>query len=120
MKVPVKQPRRDVALDALRETIFEFGKTLPETSTIPHGVKGVKLEQWRERWTLRTGYDDSKSESVRVNFTKDVRTLANAGTIGVSTPFCWINHVSGTRTAYRTALYRWWYADQCEGGSRNL
>ncbi len=90
--VKAKAPfRRDLALDALREAIGEFGNRLPGTSTIPPGVKGVTIDQWRARWLLRTGYDDGKPESVRVNFDKDRRTLLTAGKIGISKPHVWIN-----------------------------
>ena len=85
-----KPIRRDVALDALRETIFEYGTPMPETSTIPKGVKAVTLEQWKARWTLRTGYDDGAGESVRVNFDKDRRALLTVGAIQIAKPYVWI------------------------------
>jgi hypothetical protein len=86
-----KRPRRDVALDALRETISEHGQTLSSgSSTIPPGSKFVTIDQWLKRWLLRTGYDASKTESVRVNFDKDRRALLAAGKIGISSPYVWL------------------------------
>ena len=85
-----KPVRRDVALDALRETIGEFGEKLPGTSTIPPGVKIVTLEQWRSRWALRTGYDDASDRSVASNFHKDKDALLKAGAIQISKPYVWI------------------------------
>jgi hypothetical protein len=84
-----KRPRRDVALDALHEAISEFGQEMPGTSTIPHGVRAVKLDQWKMRWILRTGYEGSDDRSIRTNFDKDRRALLAAGAIGVSAPFVW-------------------------------
>lgn len=86
-KVPAK--RRDVALDALREAIGEYAEALPESSTIPKGVKGVKLEQWKARWMLRTGYDDGRSADS--HYCQDKADLLRAGTIGISKPYVWIN-----------------------------
>lgn len=85
-----RQPRRDVAFDALRESISNFGVLLPETSTIPHGVRTVTLDQWRARWVLRTGYEDSTANSAKVNFHKDKDALLKAGRIGISKPHVWI------------------------------
>jgi KaiC/GvpD/RAD55 family RecA-like ATPase len=86
---PVKPMRRDVALDALREAIGEYGEALPETSTIPRGVKGVRLEQWKARWLLRTGYDDGRTADA--NYCHDKAALLKAGTVGISKPYVWIN-----------------------------
>jgi hypothetical protein len=85
-----KATRRDVALDALREAIHDFGEPMPGTSTIPPGVRAVTIDQWRSRWTLRTGYDDAKPESVRVNFDKDRRDLLTRAAIAISKPYVWL------------------------------
>lgn len=86
-----KATRRDVALDALREIIGDLGERVPETSTIPPGVRAVTLDQWRARWTLRTGYDESTGNSVAVNFHKDKAALLAADRIAISKPYVWIN-----------------------------
>ncbi len=88
---PVKTARRDVALDALREAISEYGEAMAGTSTIPRGVKAVTLDQWRARWLLRTGYEDSSADSIKVNFGKDRAELLKADKITISRPFVWIN-----------------------------
>ena len=88
---PVKAVRRDVALDALREAISEHGETMPETSTIPKGVKAVTIERWKARWALRTGYEDSSGNSINVNFHKDKGDLLKAGKVAISKPYAWIS-----------------------------
>ncbi len=87
----VKTARRDVALDALREAISEHGETMAGTSTIPRGVRAVTLDQWRARWLLRTGYEDSSADSIKVNFGKDRGELLKGGKITISRPYVWIN-----------------------------
>lgn len=86
---PVKPVRRDVALDALREAIGEYGETMPGTSTIPKGVKAVKLDQWKARWMLRTGYDAGRNADS--HYCHDKADLLKSGTVGISKPFVWIN-----------------------------
>jgi KaiC/GvpD/RAD55 family RecA-like ATPase len=83
-----KPVRRDVALDALREVIGELGERLPESSTIPKGTKGVRLDQWRARWLLRTGYDDGRSADAP--FCRDRHDLLKSVAIGISRPYVWI------------------------------
>ncbi|MCC7326369.1 MAG: AAA family ATPase [Burkholderiales bacterium] len=83
--------RRVVALDALREAISEFGQKMPATSTIPAGVKAVTLDQWKARWVLRTGYDDSTGNSISVNFHKDRKELLDTGSIVISKPYVWVS-----------------------------
>jgi KaiC/GvpD/RAD55 family RecA-like ATPase len=86
---PAKPMRRDVALDALRETLSEHGSTTQGSSTIPTGIKVVRLDQWKARWLLRTGYDDGRTADS--NYCHDKRVLLKAGAIGISKPFVWIN-----------------------------
>ena len=86
---PIKLVRRDVALEALREVIIEYGEIMPDTSTIPKGVKAVTLDQWRSRSALRTGYEDSSGNSIPVNFHKDKDALLKAGKVSISKPYAW-------------------------------
>lgn len=90
--VPAKprQVRRDVALDALHEAISEHGERIPESSTIPKGIKAVRLDTWKARWALRTGYDESTGNSVNVNFYKDKDGLLKAGKVAISKPYVWL------------------------------
>jgi len=85
-----KAMRRDVALDALREAIGECGEKMAGTSTVPAGVRVVKLDQWRARWALRTGYEDSTGNSIAVNFHKDKDALLKANRIAISKPYVWL------------------------------
>ena len=84
-----KTIRRNVALDALREVVREIGQRMPGTSTIPPGMRAVRLEQWRTRWALRTGYAESGPDSIRNNFNKDKDALLKAGKIAISAPYVW-------------------------------
>ncbi|HEV2042108.1 MAG TPA: AAA family ATPase [Casimicrobiaceae bacterium] len=86
---PAKPVRRDVALEALREAIGEYGQVMPDTSTIPKGVRAVTLDQWKARWMLRTGYEDSSGNSIAVNFHKDKDALLKAGKVSISKPYAW-------------------------------
>jgi KaiC/GvpD/RAD55 family RecA-like ATPase len=84
-----KPVRRDVALDALRETIGEHATTIQGSSTIPAGVKVVTLDQWKARWLLRTGYDEGRIADS--HYCHDKADLLKSGAIGVSKPYVWIN-----------------------------
>lgn len=86
-----KVTRVDVALDSLRETVSECATKLNGSSSIPPGVKAVLLEQWRTRWCLRTGYDESDERSIAANFSKDKTKLLSTGKISISRPYVWIN-----------------------------
>lgn len=89
---PKKPPIRGIAataLSALREEIQENGQALPETSTIAKGARGVKLDQWRERFRVR--YGDEKDPSVRAKaFWRSKESLLVAGAIGISDPWVWV------------------------------
>lgn len=43
-------PDERIALDALRDEVATSGETLPKTSTIPGGVRGVRVDAWRNRF----------------------------------------------------------------------
>lgn len=90
---PKKTPIRGIAaiaLQALREEINTNGQALPETSTIAKGVRGVKLDQWRERFRIRYGED--KDASVRAKaFWRSKDVLLSASAIGISDPWAWIS-----------------------------
>ena len=60
---------------------------MSETSAIPKGVKAVTLEQWKSRWALRTGYEDSGGNSINVNFHKDKDALLKAGKVAICKPY---------------------------------
>ena len=87
-----KSNRRDVALEALREAIGEFGERVPASSTIPPGTTATTVDRWKARWTLRTGYTDSPPNSAAVNFHKDRAALLAADKIAISMPYVWITN----------------------------
>ena len=86
-----KTARRDVALDALRETLSEHGARLSAgTSTIPPGAKVVTLDQWQARWRLRTGDDYGDADVAAAAFRRERRKLIDAGTVQCSGRTVWI------------------------------
>ena len=83
-------PAETVALQALNVAIAEHGQHMPETSTIPQGVRAVQLEQWRERFKLRYGQDkEREGEAVRKAFLRAKDGLLKGPVIGISDPWVW-------------------------------
>jgi KaiC/GvpD/RAD55 family RecA-like ATPase len=83
-----------VALQALAEVLADKGSMMPETSTIPGGVRATKIEDWRARFVLRYGSDaDGKRDSaaVRQAFRRAKDVLLKAQAVGISDPYCWGN-----------------------------
>lgn len=87
----VKQPRYDVALNALREAVQEHGERMPGTSAIPAGMRAVRLEQWRNRWRLRTGDDYTTEESAAAAFRRERKNLLESGKVQCLGQLVWIN-----------------------------
>ncbi len=79
-----------VALQALREALKEHGEFMPETSTIPRGVRAVELDVWRARFRIRYGSDDAKGDTVRKAFQRGRETLLREEVLGVSDPYVWL------------------------------
>jgi len=84
-----------IALQALQEAVEEHGERLPETSTIPAGVHGIRLEQWRARFALRygAGGKDGKrdDEAVSRAFRRGKERLqGDPQRVAVSEPYCWL------------------------------
>lgn len=82
------------ALQALQEAISDHGDPLPQSSTIPRGVCGVTIEQWRVRFKLRYGSDGDGEqrdhESVKKAFQRGREALLKAGSVGISDPHVWL------------------------------
>jgi phage/plasmid primase-like uncharacterized protein/KaiC/GvpD/RAD55 family RecA-like ATPase len=81
------------AMQALQEAVEAFGEPLPQSSTIPRGVRGVAIEQWRDRFSLRYGSegDDRRaSEAVKKAFQRGREALLKAGVVGISDPYAWL------------------------------
>lgn len=81
-----------LAMQALQEVMAEAGEVMPGTSTIPAGVKAVKIEQWRERFYLRHGSEGDTArgkEALRKAFQRARGDLLKAEAVGISDPWCW-------------------------------
>lgn len=78
-----------MAIGALREVLEAQAQELPETSTIPKGARGVKIEQWRERFRLR--YGDEHDAAARAKaFYRAKEALLGARAIAISDPWVWV------------------------------
>jgi hypothetical protein len=86
-----KEPRRDVALESLKEAIQDHGARMPGTSAIPPGVRAVHIEQWLSRWRLRTGDDYSSDDSAKTVFRRERKALVERGAVGCAGKLVWIN-----------------------------
>lgn len=84
-----RRPKRDVALDSLIEAIAERGETMPGTSTLPAGVRAVRLPQWERRWLLRAGDDYRTPAVATAAFRRERGRLVKAGAVIVSHPWVW-------------------------------
>lgn len=95
-EAPLAKPKKPVirgisvmALSALVEAIEAGGQLLPETSTIPKGIKGAKVEQWRERFRLRYG-DEFDAAARAKAFYRAKEALLGARAIAISDPWVWV------------------------------
>lgn len=81
-----------VALQALHEAVGEYGEAMGGSSTIPAGVRAVKLDDWRTRFRLRYGSDGEgqrDQDAIRQAFKRAREQLLKAGKVGISHPYCW-------------------------------
>lgn len=96
--VPIHKPQERplsgvarVAATALKETILAQGETMPETSSIPRGVRAVRIEHWRERFILRYGDERSNStEAISRAFRRAKEDLLKRDVICISSPHVWM------------------------------
>lgn len=82
-----------VALQALRESLTDYGEIMGGTSTIPAGVRAVTLEQWRAQFRVRYGSDGDKPrdhEAIKKSFQNGRGHLIKAQIVGLSDPYAWI------------------------------
>jgi AAA domain len=84
-----------LALRALCDAISEHGVTLPATSAIPPGARGVSVGQWRERYYVMDPLEgtadklkEANSRLVRFRRAKD--GLLNCGAIMACSDWVWI------------------------------
>lgn len=88
------EPRRRLSntetlgLQTLREVLGEHGEQLPQTSTIPGGVTGAKLEPWRTRFYLR--YGTEKGDTASKAFRRAKEGLLGKKLIAISDPYVWM------------------------------
>jgi hypothetical protein len=79
-----------IALRALAEAVDEYGQAAPRLPQIPHGVRTVSQDQWRERAYLR-GISVSQGESARrMAFKRASEQLIGANRVGVWDSHIWI------------------------------
>ena len=81
-----------LALQALGEAIEAHGRAMPQTSTIPAGVRAVTLDQWRTAFRTRYGTDHEGTEraggTLQKAFVRAREQLAES--VAVSNPYVWI------------------------------
>jgi hypothetical protein len=83
----------NTAIKALRESIEAHGETMPETSTIPRGVRATTLGRWREQFALRYGRDGKtgrEPETVDRAFRRGKEDLLKHSLICISDPHVWV------------------------------
>jgi len=83
-----------VGMQALKEAIEAHGEAMPGTSTIPRGVRAVKIDAWRAQFRLRYGSDGAGEErdadAIRKAFRRARELLATAEAVAISDPFAWL------------------------------
>jgi hypothetical protein len=89
----------EIAFKALREAIAEHGEPLPPSSTLPGGVRAVRLEVWRRRFYVYEPADaDSQDEAAMrragdarlKRFTRSRTALVASGAVGIANEFAWL------------------------------
>lgn len=79
-----------VALAALRH-LAESGEKLPATSTIPGGVAGVRLPDWKRQFLVQYGEkSDATVAAQRKAFSRAKDELLKENLIGISDPWVWV------------------------------
>lgn len=82
-------PDERLALEAFREQLQASGETLPATSTIPGGKRGVKVDQWRDRFYARLG-EARESSARRQAFHRCKRGLIAKKVVGAWEEWAWL------------------------------
>jgi hypothetical protein len=107
ISAPAQAPRKmralpkgsEIAFKALREAIAEHGEPLPPSSTLPGGVRAVRLEVWRRRFYVYEPADaDSQDEAAMrragdarlKRFTRSRTALVASGAVGIANEFAWL------------------------------
>lgn len=88
------QPTAKMGFQALEEAILQYGEPMGSgSSTIPAGVRAVRIEDWRRQYYLRIGRDtgETKDETAKKAFQRARMQLAAAGHVGMSDPWAWVS-----------------------------
>jgi hypothetical protein len=79
-----------IALRALAEALEEQGERAPASNHIPHGVKVIKTEVWRQH-AYRRGISGSEEERARQQaFKRAAEHLISAGRVGIWDNSVWL------------------------------
>jgi hypothetical protein len=81
-------PDEQLALDALKEETEANGQALPETSAIPAGRRGVRVDGWRQRFYGRIGERDGNAR--RQAFFRGKRGLLDRRLAGCWEEWAWL------------------------------
>jgi AAA domain len=85
--------RQRLALDALNETICDFGKPAPGSWQLPNGTHVVGADAWRAQLT-RIGVIDLDAKNPRQDFKRIRESLAARRLIGQRDSFVWTAQVA--------------------------
>jgi hypothetical protein len=78
-----------IATDSLREAIADVGESLPATSAIPIGIRGVNVESWRNSFFRRYA-EDRSDEATKKAFQRAKAGLLAKALVGAVAPWVWI------------------------------
>lgn len=80
-----------IALRTLRELVYECGQQMPDTSTIPGGVRAVKVDAWRSRFLTDYGEKSEGTADTQARlFRRAKDELLKLKLIGMSDPYVWV------------------------------
>jgi KaiC/GvpD/RAD55 family RecA-like ATPase len=83
-----------VAMKALQEVVSADRQAMPETSSIPHGVRAATMDRWRAQFTVRYGKDGNRErdpESVLRAYRRGKEELLEHSLICISDPYVWVS-----------------------------
>ena len=82
-------PSEQIAFDALKEEAGVSGIALPESSVIPRGVRGVRIDAWRSRLYSRLG-ESKEADAKRQTWNRAKTGLIGRQIIGAWEEWVWI------------------------------
>jgi len=78
-----------VALDALSVLIGDCGEAVPASNYSPSGIKGIRVDTWRDACYLAT-ISDGSTDAKRKAFKRASMRLRDVGAIGVWNEWVWL------------------------------